>query len=850
MYRLKYSMTYNRKFLLGLLALVFLLACTQTPEQRAKDATVLIIAGDADGTIGSGSGFFVESDKIVTNIHVVAGRRMLFAVGTKKVYNIEGVTGYAPEHDLVILKVSGKGKPLELAEGKIGDPIFALGYPGGGYNRTEGTVHGIRGSDRQLRLVPEGFPENREMLRLHGNSGGPVLNSEGKVIGVVVLGDEVFGDTFTAIASSELNALLNSSNGENLSDWQNRKPIRAHVYEAWGTKKLISENYEESVKDFDKALKLYKYADTYEKLGSAKHGLGQYQEAIQDFDKAIELIPDNFTAYYNRGFAKLKSGDYAGAIQDCGEVIELNPDDAQVYLVRGPAKEATLDYVGAIEDYTQAINNLNPKEPWNYYQYRGDARRKNKDYEGAIGDYTQAIHLKDDFVNAYLNQGNAKQDIKNYDGAIEDYDKIIALNSKDSRAYYNRGNAKKALGQDEDAKQDYAKAYYYWGRADSNSGNYQAAIDNFDKAIAQDSNYAEAYHHRGDAYRLRGTKNDYQKAISDYDKVVALKSNYTEIHVIYNNRGLAKAGVDNYEEAINDYTEAIKSERNYAEAYYNRGDVYRLQGQKDGFQKAIGNPNFKKADKDYTEAIELKSDFADAYYKRKLAKEALGQNDAAKPDFVMAYYLWGVEANTSKQYQEAIKKFDTILQLEPDFAFVYSHRGSAKGALGKSKADLGDLEGALKLYQAAINDYDEAIRLDPLEAGYYRNRGLTKCHRGTISDHNGAIEDYQAAIEDFTKTFKRKSDFMQKSDFTDTYKLRGKARCMLGYIKANQGNLKEARKQYNLALKDFKEAINFDGDNAEYYKGLGLAKASLGKAKGAIDAFEKAKQLEEAKSGK
>ena len=149
-------MKYNGKFLCGLLALVLLFACTQTPEQRAKDATVLIITGKTDGTVGNGSGFFVEPDKIVTNIHVVASKRMVFAVGTKKVYNIEKVTGYNPERDLVVLQVSGKGKPLELGEGKKDEPIFAVGYPGGGYDRTEGTVHGIRESDKQLRLVAKG----------------------------------------------------------------------------------------------------------------------------------------------------------------------------------------------------------------------------------------------------------------------------------------------------------------------------------------------------------------------------------------------------------------------------------------------------------------------------------------------------------------------------------------------------------------------------------------------------------------------------------------------------------------------------------------------------------------------
>ena len=839
-------MRYNRKFLFGLLVLGLLSACTQTPQQRAKDATVLIIVANADGNIGSGSGFFVQSDKIVTNIHVVAGKRVLFAVDTKKVYNIERVAGYAPEHDLVILRVSGKGKPLELSEGTIGEPVSVLGYPGGGYDRTKVTVHGIRKSDKQLRFVPEGFPENREILFLQGNSGGPVLNSEGKVIGVVASGDAVFGDAIEAIASSELNALLNnSSNGENLSDWQNRKPIRAHALSSVGEKLLISENYEEAVKSFDKALKSYKYADAYEKLGSAKHGLGRYQEAIAHYNEAIELIKDHFTAYYNRGFAKLESGDYAGAMQDCDKVIELNPDYAEVYLVRGPAKVAKLDYTGAIKDYSEAINNLNPKERWNYYYYRGNAKRKSENYAGAIEDYNKAIELKDNFVDAYLNRGVAKAEkpAPDYAGAIEDYGKIIVLDPKDSRAYYNRGNAKKALRQDEDAKQDHAVAYYYWGKAGLNSNDYQKAIENFDEAITLVPNYVEAYHYRGDAYRLRGQKEDFQKATADYDKVVVLKSDYTEIHVIYNNRGLAKAAVNNYDKAISDYTEAIELKDDYAGAYYNRGDAYRLRGQKD-FRNAV--ENFQKAEKNYTKAIKLKEDFPDIYYKRGLAKKALSQDDAAKLDFVMAYYLWGLEAHEGEQYQKAIKNFDKSLELEPDLDLVYYYRGAQRGNFGRSKADLGDLEGVLKLYQAAIEDHDAAINLDEENALYYRNRGAIRFLRAAIrdyNDHNGMIEDYESAIEDFTKTFKRKSDLMQKSDFTDTYKLRGGARCLLGYAKANQGNTKEARQQYNLALEDFEKAVEEAPNNPSYYKGLGLANAALGKAKAAINAFEKAKQL-------
>ena len=853
-------MRYNRKFLFGLLALGFLLsACTQTPEQRAKDATVLIIAAKADSNIGSGSGFFLQPDKIATNIHVVAGAKIVFAVGTKKVYNIEKVTGYNPERDLVVLQVSGEGKPFELGEAKKDELISAVGYPGGGYKVTAGTVHGIRKSDGQLRFVPEGFPENRETLFLQGNSGGPVLNSEGKVIGVVTLGDAVFGDAITVITSSELNPLLNSSNGENLSDWQNKELIRAHVYQMWGTKNLISNNNEEAVKSFDKALKLYKSADAYEKLGIAKHGLGQYQEAIKDYNEAIDLITDNFTAYYNRAFAKLKSGDYTGAIQDCEKVVELNSDYAEVYLVQGPAKEAKLDYKGAIKDYSETIDNLNPREPWHYYNYRGDAKREIKDYDGAIKDYDETIsaiedydetiRLKDNLVRAYFYRGVAKAEMSNHKGAIDDYKAAIKLNSTDPNpsadpnTYKYRGDSRKALGQHENAKTDYAKAHYYWGVEASNSGDYQSAIEKFDEAIALDPNYVEAYHYRSDVYRLRGQKDDYPKAIADYDKVVALKPGYTEIHVIYNNRGLAKVGLKNYDEALDDYTKAIESKSNYAEAHYNQGDAYRLRGQKD-FQNAI--ENFEEAEKNYTTVIDLKADFPDAYHKRGLAKEALGQNEAAKLDFAMAYYLWGEGARQREQYQKAIKNFNTSLELEPDSDIVYYYRGTTKAELGKSKADLGDLEDALPLYQAAIEDYDEAIKLDPEEAVYYRNRGVTKFRCAAIrnhNDHNGMIKDCESVIEDFTKTFKRKSDFMQKSDFTDTYELRGEARCLLGYAKANQGNSKEARKHYNLALQDFKEANKSSPDNASYHLSLGLANAALGKAKAARNAFEKAKQL-------
>ena len=490
-------MRYDRKFLSGLLALVFLLACTQTPEQRAKEATVLIIAANADGNISSGSGFFVKPDKIATNIHVVDSGRMVFAVGTKKVYNIENITGYAPEHDLVVLKVSGKGKPLELSKVKTkrDDPIFAVGYPGGEYDCTEGTVHYIRESDKQLRLSTADFPNKSEgAVTAPGNSGGPILNRNGQVIGVAVASHVSSSNTRVfsfSIASGALQALLRSSEpAMNFSQWQGIPFVTAYIYGAWANKKSDSGEYKKAIRGFDKAIKLYPdYAEFYVDRGRTKNNLGFYQEAIQDYNKAIELIPDNFTAYYNRGFAKLKSDDYAGGIQDFNKTLKLNPDYVDAYLKRGNAKVrmSEPDYVGRFKTIPK-VSTDTQRLPGTTTSIEGLPKEKSlcPTMRGAIEDYTEAIRLKGGFVVAYLNRGFAKQRkaAPDYAGAIEDYTKAIDLSSKNTElrwAYFYLGNAKKSSGQNADAKRDHAKAHYYEGKANFNNRQYQAAVKSFDK---------------------------------------------------------------------------------------------------------------------------------------------------------------------------------------------------------------------------------------------------------------------------------------------------------------------------------------------------------------------------------
>ena len=297
-----------------------------------------------------------------------------------------------------------------------------------------------------------------------------------------------------------------------------------------------------------------------------------------------------------------------------------------------------------------------------------------------------------------------------------------------------------------------------------------------------------------------------------------------------------------YQAADADFKTAIKLNLNYPEAYYKLGITQHRLGE---YQAAINA---------FDQAIKLKNPaiYAEAYRARAEAKETSQKNIEAKVDSIIAHNHWGNEAYKSGDYKEAIEHFDKSLALSKNLeraknfrVRAYNRLGNIKGKLGRLKADLADLEGARNLYKEAIQNYDEAIKLATKNdlTYYYTNRGVTKLLRGAIRDPNEAIEDYQAALHDFNKALK------QKSNFNFSYHFRGAVRYLLGYAKAKHGHSKEARKLYKSAIEDFKAAIKLDGGNAEHYGGLGLANAGLGKARAAIDAFEKAKQLKAAKTG-
>ena len=440
-----------------LLLSITTVASALTTEQIAKKAlaaTVYLEMKNSTGTtLGFGSGFFVKPNQIATNFHVIEGAAQGTAklVGKDTRYQIEGIVATDKDNDLALLKVTVSGvTPLSLGDSdtvNIGAKVYVAGNPKG----LEGTF-----SDGLISRR-ERYPKKRLQMTAPispGSSGGPVLNSAGKVIGISVSVHRALDaqNLNFAIPSNYLKALLGEARpAKPLS--QNNQSISAETYFLRGNAKYELGLYHAAIADYNKTIGLKPdYASAYYNRGNAKAALKQYFAAIADYTAAIGLKPDLADAYDNRGIAKAKLGRYFPAISDFDMAIGLKPDYADAYYSRGNAKYNLKQYAAAISDYDKAIH-LKP-DLADAYNNRGNAKANLKEYFAAISDYDTAIRLKPDDAKAYSNRGVAKEGLKQYAAAISDYDTAIRLKPDSADVYHNRGIAKALLGRTWEAKQD------------------------------------------------------------------------------------------------------------------------------------------------------------------------------------------------------------------------------------------------------------------------------------------------------------------------------------------------------------------------------------------------------------
>lgn len=150
--------------------------------ERLRSITVQVITGDGYGRVGSGSGVVLSADGLViTNAHVVAAGHVVIEFQNGRRYPAE-VLGRDRQYDLAALQIRGAiFSPAAIRDSatlRIGELVVAMGNPLGEIGAvTAGVVH-ARGSgdyiESDVHLAP-------------GNSGGPLADTEGLVVGINTL---------------------------------------------------------------------------------------------------------------------------------------------------------------------------------------------------------------------------------------------------------------------------------------------------------------------------------------------------------------------------------------------------------------------------------------------------------------------------------------------------------------------------------------------------------------------------------------------------------------------------------------------------------------------------------------
>ncbi len=478
------------------------------------------------------------------------------------------------------------------------DLVFVSGTPVEGQEVEQAPVEGDRLLSPGLRMpldmasglakqsIEEGYQLFYTSDTYPGMSGGPVLDSNGRVIGVHGRSE---GETLAEqeSGSSDFRVKAGFSQGIPISVFldfvdevgmtrsqltlESSAPTPLEQQDVASLESLFipKSGLSDSREWVNHGNKLWRLANLYQYYGDSQSEQLK-QRAFQAYNKAVELSPNFYQAWYGRGNLLFELGELNDALSSYSRAIEIFPYEEKQQELQSlgkPTNEeeqkvlnslnaelgfyATLwRYKGIIlsklkrhEEAVQAFDKVNEIQDFDYISWdlRGMSLLALGDNEAALESFDRALLINpDEYSHAWIHRGLALGGLNNLEEAIQAYNRGIQIQPNTYQAWMSRAtliNEFLQQNQDDPSALDRALAIqpdepYAWHRrgwGQLSLQNHGDAIAAFDQAIVSNPEDAAAWTAKGMTLLM---ENRYDEAADAFAKAHELDPNNTYLQEV------------------------------------------------------------------------------------------------------------------------------------------------------------------------------------------------------------------------------------------------------------------------------------------------------------------------------